>query len=81
MCVKGKAIFLKAWRIIHSRGKSQFSEIKKMVRMGFTESAHGNKGKRRMSERVSQAYASMKEFIDQSADHHPSKLQTTADKS
>ena len=34
-----------------------------------------------MFERVSQAYASMKEFIDQSVDHHPSKLRTAADKS
>ena len=49
--VEGTAICLEAWRILHSRGKSQFSELKKMVKGGLTDPAHGNKGKRRMSEK------------------------------
>jgi hypothetical protein len=51
------------------------------VKVGVRIPNHGNKGKRRMNERVSQAYMVMKGIIDESAEYHPAKLRTMADSS
>ena len=79
--LEGKTICLEAWRQIHFLGRSRFYETKNAVQVGVRIPNHGNKGKRRMSERDSQAYMAMKGIIDESADNHPAKLQTMADSS
>ncbi len=79
--VEGKPICLEAWRIIHARGKTQFYDLKRLVMAGIRDSTHGNLGKKRMSEGVSQALSSMQHIIDESADHHPAKQRTAADNS
>lgn len=81
LVIEGRAVCLEAWRIIHGRGRSQFYELKKAVRHGLRISTHGNLGKRRMSERVSQAMVTLTHIIDTAADHHPSKRRTMEDNS
>lgn len=75
----GRGVCLEAWRVIYGKGRSQFYELKKMVRAGANMCIHGNLGKRRMSDSVSQSLMSMKGIIDECADNHPAKLRTMND--
>jgi hypothetical protein len=79
--LEGIAVCLEASRLIHNLGRTQFYTTKNAVIKGVKIPTHGNIGKRRMTERVSQAYMSIKGIIHESADHHPTKLRTMADNS